>query len=74
MDDEFIRRATDVELRLEAEGMTATADAIRQIYIGCVFPKANVLIQPTSTETAQDRTKERTASSMFCSPISGEKN
>lgn len=31
MDESFLHRATDIELRLEAEGMFLTAEAIRQV-------------------------------------------
>ncbi|WP_152563361.1 hypothetical protein [Ruegeria halocynthiae] len=31
MDENFLQRATDIELRLEAEGMFLTAEAIRQV-------------------------------------------
>lgn len=31
MDEIFLQRATDIELRLEAEGMFLTAQAIRQV-------------------------------------------
>ncbi|WP_298855731.1 hypothetical protein [uncultured Ruegeria sp.] len=31
MDTEFLERATEIELRLEAEGLFLTAEAIRQV-------------------------------------------
>ncbi len=31
MDENFLQRVTDIELRLEAEGMFLTAQAIRQV-------------------------------------------
>lgn len=49
MDEEFLQRAKGIELRLEAEGMIATAEAVRNVVDAFIVSTSNV---PHSSQIA----------------------